>query len=103
MKMSRVNERYTKAGLEIYNEYRDLYFYLKALMRLNKILKVSKPIINENKINSTTVISNKPKICILKISPSGHIKQYVYYKAIVAKYSMDINNLKMEGKLADFY
>ena len=55
--MHGVNERYTEAGLKIHNEY--LYFYLKELMRLNKILKESNLIMNENEIYSTTVIFKK--------------------------------------------
>ena len=59
MKIHRVNNRYTKAGLEMHNECRDLYFYLKELLRLNKILKESKLIMNENKMDLTTVIFKK--------------------------------------------
>ena len=56
MKIHGVQDRYTEAGIKMHNECKDLYFYLKDLIRLNKILKESKPIMNGNEINSTTAI-----------------------------------------------
>ena len=67
-----VNERYTRADLDIYNEFRDLYLYSKELMRLNKKLKESKLVMNKNKIDLTIVILKKLKIYISKTNYSGH-------------------------------
>ena len=73
MKIDRVQDRYAEAGIEIHNECKDLYFYLKDLIKLNKLLKESKSIINENEIDSTTAIFKKLKICMQRTSPSNHI------------------------------
>ena len=103
MKMHGVNERHTEAGRQMHNECRALYFYLKELIKLNKNLKFSKPIINENEMDSTTTTFRKAEDTHSKNKTFRSHVATSLLKAIVAKHSTGVNNLQMEGKLIDFY
>ena len=85
IKMYGVNERYTEASRQMYNECRALYFYLKQLIKLNKNLKCSKPIINENEMDSTTIIFRKAEDMYSKNKTFRSHIVICLLKAIVAK------------------
>ena len=94
MKMHGVNERHTEAGRQMHNECRALCFYLKDLIKLNKNLKFSKPIINENEMDSTTTIFRKAEDMRSKNETFRSHVVACLLKAIVAKHSTGVKNYK---------
>ena len=80
--MHGVEERCIEAGVKMCNKCRDLYFYLKKLMRLNKILKEIKLIMNENKMDLTTAIFNKTEDMHVK-----NVLQVTYSRMFTESYS----------------
>ena len=79
MKMHGVQDRYAQAGIEMYNECKDLYLYLKDLIKLNKLLKESKPIMNENEMDSTTAILKKSRryVCKEQVLPIAYSSMFI--------------------------
>ena len=58
---------------------------------------------NENEMNSTTAMFKKSEDMRAKNKSFRSRVVVCLLKAIVAKHSTGVNNLKMEGKLIDFY
>ena len=103
MKMNGIQDRYTEKGLELYNECKSLYEYLKEAVSLNNRMKQTKPLFKDDEIdNSSTLFEKADQLYKENKSFRSNIV-ICLLKAIVAKQSSGHNNLVMEQKLVDFY